>query len=145
MPFSTVYFLPKNLSLSSQKYGFTIRDPGSVKKNLFRIPDPGVKKAPDPGSGSATLFINVNFLAQQFAATLIYGLTLTLVVPVSVHFLIYNMIPYRKMASAVTYVKEESESEDEILTEIYLPETLTSASEEEDLSDEGTPNNVKSL
>ena len=27
-------------------------DPG---KNLFRIPDPGVKKAPDPGSGSATL------------------------------------------------------------------------------------------
>jgi hypothetical protein len=29
-------------------------DPGSGKK-LFRIPDPGVKKAPDPGSGSATL------------------------------------------------------------------------------------------
>jgi hypothetical protein len=30
-------------------------DPG---KNLFRIPDadPGVKKAPDPGSGSSTLF-----------------------------------------------------------------------------------------
>jgi hypothetical protein len=23
-------------------------------KNLFRIPDPGVKKAPDPRSGSAT-------------------------------------------------------------------------------------------
>ncbi len=31
-----------------------IRDPGSGK-NPFRIPDPGVKKAPDPGSGSATL------------------------------------------------------------------------------------------
>ncbi len=31
-----------------------IRDPGSGK-NLFRIPDPGVKKASDPGSGSATL------------------------------------------------------------------------------------------
>ncbi len=31
-----------------------IQDPGSGK-NLFRIPDPGVKKAPDPGSGSATL------------------------------------------------------------------------------------------
>ncbi len=31
-----------------------IRDPGSGK-NLFRIPDPGVTKAPDPGSGSATL------------------------------------------------------------------------------------------
>jgi hypothetical protein len=34
----------KNLSLSSQKYGFRIRDPSL-----------GVKKAPDPGSGSATL------------------------------------------------------------------------------------------
>jgi hypothetical protein len=34
--------------------GFWIRDPGSGK-NLFWIPDPVVKKAPDPGSGSATL------------------------------------------------------------------------------------------
>ncbi len=34
--------------------GSGIRDPGSGK-NLFWIPDPGVKKAPDPGSGSATL------------------------------------------------------------------------------------------
>ncbi len=34
--------------------GSRIRDPGSGK-NLFRIPDPGVKKAPDPGSRSATL------------------------------------------------------------------------------------------
>jgi hypothetical protein len=25
------------------------------EKKLFQIPDPGVKKAPDPGSGSATL------------------------------------------------------------------------------------------
>ncbi len=33
--------------------GSGIRDPES--RNLFRIPDPGVKKAPDPGSGSATL------------------------------------------------------------------------------------------
>jgi hypothetical protein len=32
-----------------------IWDPGSGK-NLFRIPVPGVKKAPDPGSGSATPF-----------------------------------------------------------------------------------------
>jgi hypothetical protein len=31
-----------------------VLDPGSGK-NSFRIPDPGVKKAPDPGSGSATL------------------------------------------------------------------------------------------
>ncbi len=30
-----------------------IRDPGSgSEKNLFRIPDPGVKKAPDPGSAT---------------------------------------------------------------------------------------------
>ncbi len=43
----------KKLSLSSQKYGLGIRDPRSGK-NLFRIPYPGVK-APDPGSGSATL------------------------------------------------------------------------------------------
>jgi hypothetical protein len=35
-----------------------IRDPGSGK-NLFRIPDPGVKKAPDPGSGSATLVYRI--------------------------------------------------------------------------------------
>jgi hypothetical protein len=37
--------------------GSGICDPGSEirKKNLFRIPDPGVKKALDPGSGSATL------------------------------------------------------------------------------------------
>jgi hypothetical protein len=34
--------------------GSGIQDPGSGK-NPFRIPDPGVKKAPDPGSGSATL------------------------------------------------------------------------------------------
>jgi hypothetical protein len=31
------------------KYEFGLRDPRSGK-NLFRIPDPGVKKAPDPGS-----------------------------------------------------------------------------------------------
>jgi hypothetical protein len=34
-------------------------DPGSGK-NLFRIPNPGVKKAPDPGSGSATLPISLD-------------------------------------------------------------------------------------
>jgi len=45
----------QNLSLSSRKK-IWVWDPGSGK-NLFRIPDPdpGVKKAPDPGSGSATL------------------------------------------------------------------------------------------
>ncbi len=48
-------------------YGFTqkivtklskiwVWDPRSgIRKNLFQIPDPGVKKAPDPGSRSATL------------------------------------------------------------------------------------------
>jgi hypothetical protein len=53
-------FLPKKLSLSSQKYEFGngsgIRDPGSGI-NPFRIPDSGVKKALDPGSESATLSI----------------------------------------------------------------------------------------
>jgi hypothetical protein len=56
-------FYPKKLSLSSQKYGFGIRDPGSGK-NLFKIPDPGVKKAPDPRSGSATLNFNFNYIVE---------------------------------------------------------------------------------
>jgi hypothetical protein len=62
--FRTLY--PKKLSLSSQKYGFGVRDPGSGK-NLFRIPDPEVKKAPDPGSGSATLCdrFKKNFLTKM--------------------------------------------------------------------------------
>jgi hypothetical protein len=65
------------LSLSSQKYGFGIRDPEKTYSG-FRISDPGVKKAPDPGSlipdpgsGSATLTATtakrsgkVNFLAN---------------------------------------------------------------------------------
>ncbi len=41
--------------------GSEIRDPGSGK-NLFRIPDPGVIKAPDPGSGSATLVSSCIFI-----------------------------------------------------------------------------------
>ena len=44
-------FLAKNMGWEP---GSEILDPRS-KKNLFQIPDPGVKKAPDPGSGSATL------------------------------------------------------------------------------------------
>jgi hypothetical protein len=49
-------FLPKILSISSQKYGFGIRGPGSEIRDPektysgSRIPDLGVKKAPDPGS-----------------------------------------------------------------------------------------------
>ncbi len=42
-------FLPKKFPIFSQIYGFGIRYPGSGK-NLFWIPDPGVKKEPDPGS-----------------------------------------------------------------------------------------------
>jgi hypothetical protein len=41
------------LSLSSQKYGFGIRDLEETYSGS-RILDPGVKKAPDPGSGSGT-------------------------------------------------------------------------------------------
>ncbi len=54
-------FLPKKLSPSPPKYGIGIRDPGSEIREPettysgSRIPDPGVKKAPDPRSGSATL------------------------------------------------------------------------------------------
>jgi hypothetical protein len=39
-------------------FGSEIRDPGSGKKPIL-VPDPvlGVKKAPDPGSGSAALSV----------------------------------------------------------------------------------------
>ncbi len=55
----TKKFVKKLLKIWSWDPGSEIRDPGSVK-NLFRIPDPGVKKhpIPDPGSGSATLVGN---------------------------------------------------------------------------------------
>jgi hypothetical protein len=42
------------LRKSHQKHTPWIRNPGSGK-NSSRIPDPGGKKAKDPGSGSATL------------------------------------------------------------------------------------------
>jgi hypothetical protein len=50
-----------NFQLFTQKIGTKLSkiwvwDPRSgIRKNPFRIPDSGVKKAPDPGSGSATL------------------------------------------------------------------------------------------
>ncbi len=44
----------KILELFTPKIVTKVRDPGSGK-NLFRIPDPGVKKAPDSGSVFATL------------------------------------------------------------------------------------------
>ncbi len=43
-----ITFYPKNCQ-SSSKYGLGIRDPGDGTIP-FRIPDPGVKKAPDPGA-----------------------------------------------------------------------------------------------
>ncbi len=49
-------FYPKIFPYAlSQIYGFGIRDPRSGK-NPFRIPDPGVKKAPDPGSATLPIF-----------------------------------------------------------------------------------------
>jgi hypothetical protein len=55
------YFNRKKLFISSRKY-----DPGCSSRIRIRIltcytsriPDPGVKKTPDPGSGSATLILN---------------------------------------------------------------------------------------
>jgi hypothetical protein len=44
-------FTQKNVTKLSKIW---VWDPRSGK-NLFHIPDPGVKKAPDPGSRSATL------------------------------------------------------------------------------------------
>jgi hypothetical protein len=51
------------LSLSSQKYGLGIRDPEKTYSGSW-IPGPGVKKAPDPGSGSATL---LSFFRPMFS------------------------------------------------------------------------------
>ncbi len=64
--FSKNFFYPKNchLALKHMGLGSGIRDPGSGK-NLLRIPDPGVKKAPDPGSGSATLIQIVQTLKNR--------------------------------------------------------------------------------
>jgi hypothetical protein len=47
-------FHPKNChkALKNMGLGSEIRDP---EKKPFWIPDPGVIKAPDPGSGSATI------------------------------------------------------------------------------------------
>jgi len=48
----------EKLSISSQTKGL---DPRSgIRKNLSRIPEPGVKKAPDPGSGSEILMTTIH-------------------------------------------------------------------------------------
>jgi hypothetical protein len=64
------YFNPKKWFLSSRKY-----DPGcssQIRILIFypsRIPDLGVKKVPDPGSGSATLLrgIKITIFSYSFA------------------------------------------------------------------------------
>jgi hypothetical protein len=50
-------FYPKICHLALKNMGLG----SGILRNLFRIPDPvpGVKKAPDPGSGSATLHFSV--------------------------------------------------------------------------------------
>jgi hypothetical protein len=60
-------FYPKNFPLALKIW---VWDPGSGK-NLFRISDPGVKKAPDPGSGSATLLqrgVHKNVLIEALSS-----------------------------------------------------------------------------
>jgi hypothetical protein len=48
--------LTQKTVIKLSKIWFQIQDPRSgIRKNLFQIPDSRVKKAPDPGSGSATM------------------------------------------------------------------------------------------
>ncbi len=51
--------------------GISVADP----RCLFRIPDPGVKKAPDPGSGSATLPDIGEFIQTNGRETVPYSLS----------------------------------------------------------------------
>jgi hypothetical protein len=48
-------FLPKKFSICSQIYGFGIRDPEKTYSGSR------IKKAPNPGSGSATLVFTYEF------------------------------------------------------------------------------------
>ncbi len=57
------HFTQKIVNKFSKIWGW---DPRSGK-NLFRIPDPGIKKAPDPGSGSATLVVMPKICADSHA------------------------------------------------------------------------------
>jgi hypothetical protein len=66
-PISDPGFESENLSILTQKLFLSSRkyDLGCSSRILIfypsRIPDPGVKKTPDPGSGSATLILNCFF------------------------------------------------------------------------------------
>jgi hypothetical protein len=53
-------FTQKNFHQAPKKY----RDPGPGK-NLLRVPDSGVKKEPDPGSGFATLTVPLRFSLRK--------------------------------------------------------------------------------
>jgi hypothetical protein len=66
-----IFEMLKNVELFTQKVVTKLSkirvwdpSPGSGK-NLFQIPDPGVKKAPDPGSRSATL-VTTKLLIRLF-------------------------------------------------------------------------------
>jgi hypothetical protein len=54
IPFFVTTYFTKVKFFFGKPSKIWVWDPGSGKK-LFRIPDPGVKKTPDPGSRSATL------------------------------------------------------------------------------------------
>ncbi len=62
MGLSIELFTPKIVTELSKVW---VWDPGSGK-NLFWIPDRGVKKAPDPGSGSATLQLSTIVLTTIY-------------------------------------------------------------------------------
>jgi hypothetical protein len=54
------YFNPKKWFLSSRKYDLDCSSRIRILTfYLSQIPDPGVKKAPDPGSGSAKLILSM--------------------------------------------------------------------------------------
>jgi hypothetical protein len=59
------HFTQKIVSMLSK---ILVWDPGSGK-NLFRIPDPGVIKAPDPGYGSATLEFRYSMVVSHLASS----------------------------------------------------------------------------
>jgi hypothetical protein len=70
---------PKNTSIRwirIRNTGSEVRDTGS-RKNLFRIPDPGDKKAPDTGSGSATLLCTVWYCSVNLRTIRILRICIT--------------------------------------------------------------------
>jgi hypothetical protein len=52
---NSVFLTQKTVSELLEK---DLRYSPRIRISILPIPDPGVKKAPDPGSGSATLFIS---------------------------------------------------------------------------------------